>query len=100
MKFGNIELGNWESFGPIFLKQGFKKNSGIINFAPICLDKLYSSTSSSYVWKVSFCNELQYLQKIYDDALGDKKFGRDEEKLAMNYVDQFLIRMNKLRVFI
>lgn len=109
MKFGDIQLEDWEAFGPIFIKQGFKKSSNIKFFlynAPITLTKEYPPItsghpiSSRYTWKPSFCNELQYLQKVYDDTIGDKKFGRNEEKLAMDYIDQFLIRMNKLRVFI
>jgi len=92
MKFGNLELQDWEAFGPVFIKQSFSDK----NFAKITLTKEYPS----YTWKVLFWNDLQYLQKVYDDTIGNKKFGRNEEQLAMDYVDQFMIRMNKLLVFI
>jgi len=82
----------------VFVKQGFKKFSNI-NFAAITLTKEYLPYTS-YTWKVLFWNDLQYLQKVYDDTIGNKKFGRNEEQLAMDYVDQFMIRMNKLLVFI
>lgn len=52
------------------------------------------------IWYPEFVGELISFQEIYDQANGDIIFKHSQEKMAMDYVDQFVTKMNKLAVFL
>ena len=66
----------------------------------IFLSKIDSRHGADYyVWYPEFVDELVMLQNIYDETTSYKEFNWNEEVKAMEFIDQFVSRMDKLWVF-
>jgi len=70
-------------------------------WAPISLERCYSyHTANVQVWYPGFIRRFAYLQPIYNKSTNYREFEIDSIEEAMEYVDQFLIRMSNLKAFI
>ena len=54
------------------------------------------ATSNEDAWYINFCDQISHLSSAYDQ-IGVSKFSDVEE--IKSYIDDFLIRMSKLKVF-
>lgn len=95
MEFGKIKFRDWVFCNP---HDWGRYESEFFSIASIHLMKSYNDSDYG-TWYPYFCGKIDFLQKIYAEITYSKKFQWNEEELAKKYVDQFLIRMNKLRIF-
>lgn len=60
----------------------------------------YQRDASNAYWVPKFMFGVAELHPIYFETNKSKKFKWNEEELAKKYIDEFLIKMNRLKVFI
>ncbi len=93
MKFGNLELSDWNWSEIQNWTKGFvRRSSGMVFVGPSIV--VLRTASSDRAWDVSFYNELYSLNKLFN-----KDIKRWDIVAAKRYVDEFLIRMSKLTAF-
>jgi hypothetical protein len=96
MKYHNIELSDWNN-----VHLGEWGRFQVKTIRPVVsIMKIYSATGVGFAWYPEFSYDFENLQKLYDNLTNWKEFPYDEEKLAMKYVDDFLLKINNLRAFI
>lgn len=91
MKFGKIILLDWTKNSPT----RWVRNSLNMFEAPVNVVKIYSIHSTGYAWYPMFLDNFEFLTNVYKDITNSKEFKYNEEQLAMQFVDEFLIRVNK-----
>ena len=99
IKFGNIELLDWEAFSI----GRWERNVSADTWAPISLIRGYPYRQEDdrlYTWYPEFVKDFAFLQPIFNKSTNYKEFESKDIKEAMEYVDQFLIRMANLKSFI
>jgi hypothetical protein len=85
IKFGKIELSDWEQMGEYYYRRAGIQNSPYVKLQPI-----WDETG----WLVHFYNPLAFLHHHFPVSIkGDINFTKD-------CVDKFLIRMSGLAAFI
>ena len=94
MKFGKINLREWAYCSP---HEWARYEDHFFSSGSIHILKNYQLDNFG-IWNAHFHGELAFLNKIYYDT-NVKVFNWDEEKIAMKYVDEFMQRMHKLKVF-
>ncbi len=93
MKIGNLFLRDWVYCNP---HQWARYEDERLPVGNILLIKDYKQSNG--IWIPIFNGEFQYLDKIYKN-INPIIFEYNQEKAAMKYVDEFLIRINNLMMF-
>ena len=71
-----------------------------LSFGGALLMQSYSDVYDSDFWTVMFLGpELNFMNKIYDE-LSHPKFKLEKYEAAQDYVDNFMIKISKLLIFI
>lgn len=92
VKVGNLISLDWiKIYEYLFVKTFFKLGNWYVGVAWVDLNK-------SNNWHPKFRGKLEYLQEHYDQ-LFKKEFDISEINIAKQYVDEFMIKMDKLLVF-
>lgn len=96
MKFGKIDLSNWEIYSPT---QWIRLENRPFSNTYLSIVKIYGRHTEGYAWYPEFYGEFEYLNEVYAISTKFKEFKYNEEKEAMKYVDQFLSRVNNIKDF-
>lgn len=101
MIFGDILLDPWESHGCLeWRRYHYMSKSNILYMDNlVSIIKVWSRYKEGHAWYPEFKGKLEFIQKIYDTSTNFKEFNYLDDKIAMDYTDNFLIRLHKLRIF-
>lgn len=94
MKFGKINLRDWTYCSP---HEWARHEDHFFSSGSVHLLKNYQINNYGG-WNVHFHGKLSFLNKIYQNTDG-KIFNWNEDRAALQYVDKFMQRMHKLKVF-
>lgn len=96
MKIGKIYFENWKEYSPT---QWVRLENRPFSNTYLSIVKIYGRHTEGYAWYPNFHGEFEYLNESYAISTGFKEFKYNEEKEAMKYVDEFLLRLAKLKAF-
>lgn len=103
MIFGKIKFTDWAYYSPnCWVRAGYDGDELFLSSSRVELIKHYvdyHGDASNAYWVPKFMFGVAALQAIYFETNKFEKFKWNEEVLAKKYVDEFLIRMNKLKIF-
>jgi len=94
MKFGNLNLKEWVYCSS---HEWARYEDHFFSSGSVHILKNYQVHDDG-AWYIHFHGALSFLNNIYGNT-GAKVFNWNEEKEAMKYVDEFMSRMHKLRIF-
>lgn len=100
MRFGKTTFSGWIYSSPHEWYRNGRDGEELSPFfsnARIELIKTYQFDDGT--WYPKFSGTLSFLQKIYDDTTNSKRFRYNQETIAKMYIDDFVIRMDKLKNF-
>jgi hypothetical protein len=104
IKIGHIELGDWEIIEGKFLHRSSLTTNGIEDYVGFFARTVrFGSFRDNTLWQPSFCGSLFYLRDLYYKTLDLHKtwlFPLSKVEETMKYMDNFLIRMSGLTVFV
>lgn len=100
MKFGKYNLSEWEKISSTVWRSTDATLDSPVANVWIFIHKIYGRhTEEHYAWYPEFGGKLEFINEIYAYTTGFKEFKYNEENQAKKYVNEFLIRMDKLKVF-
>lgn len=95
MRLEDLKLSDWQEYGST---EWVKNQEGKL-FGPVSIVKVFARFKNGYAWYPIFHDRLAFLQTIYDHSTNYKEFDWNCQKEAMDFVDQFLLRLDKLKAF-
>jgi hypothetical protein len=96
MKFGKIKFMDWHHESS---HKWIRYEDNFPALSTIHIVKIYGRYTEGYAWYPEFHGEMNFMNEIYAYTTGFKEFKYNGENEAKKYVDDFLIRMDKLKVF-
>ncbi len=102
IRFNNIFYNDWEKVGELCWQRMPlypKVSHGEIKLVAM-IDFEIKPAKATPIWYPEFTGDIDFLQEIYDRSNNKILFKRNQEKIAMNHVDQFLFKIDRLKAFI
>lgn len=91
-----IDFEEWERYSPT---QWVRLENRPHSDTYLSIVKIYGRHTEGHAWYPEFYGKFDFLNEIYATSTRFKEFKYNEEKEAMKYVDEFLLRMAKLKAF-
>lgn len=100
LRFYNIFYNDWEKVNDLCWHRTPLYSKTFYGTIKIVAMVEFKQQKMNHIWYPEFTGDLDFLQEIYDKLDTPISFKRSQEVMAMNYVDSFLLKMNRLKAFI
>ncbi len=96
IKICGINLHDWQKYS----STEYVRNQDGKLFGPVSIIKIYSRYGLGHAWYPEFSDQLDFIQKIYDESTNYKEFDWDRQEEGMDFIDDFLRRLDKIKAFL
>lgn len=102
IRFNNKFYNDWEKVGELYWHRTPlypKASNGEIKIVSMIMGKI-KPPQMDVIWYPEFTGDLVFLQEIFDRTNDQVIFKKSQAKMAMDYTDKFLFKIDRLKAFI